>query len=155
MGASWHSYHCRGPYSCCERCRAQGGPFHSTHCFGGRMEQSAPVHPSFYATQQVATSQLQGQAIVQRHQRWQRKIQVWERWLQGLQWEQPCYTHTPDGRELCFAFNAQGCSGKCGRVHACRVRGCYGKHSAREHQKYAGNKPNQHKGDDKSPSGDE
>ena len=64
-------------------------------------------------------------------------------------------THTPDGRELCFAFNAQGCSGKCGRVHACRVRGCYGKHSAREHQKYAGGKPNQHKGDEKSPSGDE
>ena len=30
---------------------------------------------------------------------------------------------TPDGRELCFAFNAQGCGGKCGRVHACRVKG--------------------------------
>ena len=44
-------------------------------------------------------------------------------------------THTRDGRELCFAFNAQGCSGKCGRVHACRVRGCYGKHAAREHHK--------------------
>lgn len=44
---------------------------------------------------------------------------------------------TPDGRELCYAFNAQGCAGKCGRVHACRVRGCYGKHSAREHSKYA------------------
>lgn len=44
---------------------------------------------------------------------------------------------TPDGRELCYAFNAQGCAGKCGRVHACRVRGCYGKHSAREHHKYA------------------
>lgn len=29
---------------------------------------------------------------------------------------------TPDGRELCFAFDAQGCSGKCGRVHACRVK---------------------------------
>lgn len=43
---------------------------------------------------------------------------------------------TPDGRELCYAFNAQGCNGKCGRVHACRVRGCYGKHSAREHSKY-------------------
>ena len=46
-------------------------------------------------------------------------------------------THTPDNRELCFAVKAQGCSGKCGRVHACRVRGCYGKHSAREHHKYA------------------
>lgn len=44
---------------------------------------------------------------------------------------------TPDGRELCYAFNAQGCSGKCGRVHACRVKGCYGKHSAREHSKYS------------------
>lgn len=44
---------------------------------------------------------------------------------------------TPDGRELCYAFNAQGCAGKCGRVHACRVKGCYGKHSAREHGKYA------------------
>ena len=27
---------------------------------------------------------------------------------------------TPDGRELCYAYNAQGCRGKCGRVHACR-----------------------------------
>ena len=44
---------------------------------------------------------------------------------------------TPDGRELCFAFNAQGCSGKCGRVHACRVKGCYGQHAAREHAKYS------------------
>ena len=43
---------------------------------------------------------------------------------------------TPDGRELCYAFNAQGCAGKCGRVHACRVKSCYGKHSAREHGKY-------------------
>ena len=55
-------------------------------------------------------------------------------------------THTPDNRELCFAFNAQGCSGKCGRVHACRVRGCYGKHSAREHHKYV------NKGTDKEPA---
>eukprot|EP00435_Cladocopium_sp_Y103_P035770 s3778_g9.t1 len=62
-------------------------------------------------------------------------------------------THTPDGRELGFAFNAQGCSGKCGRVHACRVRGCYAKHSAREHHKYANGKPPQ-KGDGKV-SGDE
>ena len=44
---------------------------------------------------------------------------------------------TPDGRELCYAFNAQGCSGKCGRVHACRVKGCYGQHAAREHAKYS------------------
>lgn len=44
---------------------------------------------------------------------------------------------TPDGRELCFAFNSQGCHNKCGRVHACRVKGCLGNHSAREHHKYA------------------
>ena len=44
---------------------------------------------------------------------------------------------TPDGRELCYAFNAQGCNGKCGRVHACRVKGCYGQHAAREHAKYS------------------
>ena len=44
---------------------------------------------------------------------------------------------TPDGRELCFAFHAQGCSGKCGRVHACRVKGCYGQHAASEHAKYS------------------
>eukprot|EP00435_Cladocopium_sp_Y103_P032503 s2139_g8.t1 len=62
--------------------------------------------------------------------------------------------HTPDGRELCFAFNAQGCSGKCGRVHACRVRGCYGKQSAREHQKYFSGKPAS-KGEDKVGAGDE
>ena len=64
-------------------------------------------------------------------------------------------THTPDGRELCFAFNAQGCSGKCGRVHACRIKGCYGKHSAREHHKYSNNKPSQQGGDDKGKAGDE
>ena len=43
---------------------------------------------------------------------------------------------TPDGRELCYAFNSQGCNNKCGRVHACRVKGCLGAHSAREHHKY-------------------
>ena len=47
-------------------------------------------------------------------------------------------THTPDGRELCFAYNSQGCKGQCGRVHACRVRGCYADHSAREHDRIKG-----------------
>ena len=42
---------------------------------------------------------------------------------------------TPDGRDICFAYNSQGCAGKCGRVHVCRVKGCYGDHAAREHQK--------------------
>ena len=46
-------------------------------------------------------------------------------------------SQTPDGREICFAYNAQGCRGSCGRVHSCRVRGCHKEHSAREHQKYA------------------
>ena len=44
---------------------------------------------------------------------------------------------TPDGRELCFAYNTQGCKGQCGRVHTCRVRGCLQSHPAREHHKYA------------------
>jgi hypothetical protein len=37
---------------------------------------------------------------------------------------------TPDGRKLCFAFNsaAEGCSGSCGFVHACRL--CFGQHPA-------------------------
>ena len=56
---------------------------------------------------------------------------------------------TPDGRELCYAFNAQGCRGKCGRVHACRVKGCYQNHSAREHAKYAKG------GDEQKPEGAE
>ena len=49
----------------------------------------------------------------------------------------PLSSRTPDGREICYAFNSQGCKGKCGRVHVCRVAGCYGDHSAREHSKYA------------------
>ena len=46
---------------------------------------------------------------------------------------------TPDGRELRFAFNSQGCKNKCGRVHACRVKECIRTHSVREHHKYAKN----------------
>ena len=45
-------------------------------------------------------------------------------------------THSPDGREICFAFNSQGCAGKCGRLHICRVKGCYGDHAAREHDRH-------------------
>ena len=45
-------------------------------------------------------------------------------------------TQTPDGRDICFAFNSQGCNGKCGRVHVCRVRGRYADHAAREHSKH-------------------
>eukprot|EP00435_Cladocopium_sp_Y103_P068509 s490_g31.t1 len=37
---------------------------------------------------------------------------------------------TPDGRELCFAWNSGNCDGSCGRVHQCRVKGCYADHKA-------------------------
>lgn len=36
------------------------------------------------------------------------------------------YAKTPDGRNICFAFNAEGCSKKCGMVHICRK--CLGPH---------------------------
>ena len=49
-------------------------------------------------------------------------------------------SQTPDGRDICFAFNSQGCNGKCGRVHVCRVKGCYADHAAREHSKLQGGK---------------
>jgi hypothetical protein len=41
---------------------------------------------------------------------------------------------TPDNRELCFAWNSGECSGACGRVHQCRVKGCYADHKAIEHK---------------------
>ena len=47
----------------------------------------------------------------------------------GLAWR------TPDGRELCFAWNSSECDGSCGRVHQCRVKGCYGNHKAVDHTK--------------------
>lgn len=33
------------------------------------------------------------------------------------------HSTTPDGRQLCFAWNnaKEGCKGDCGRVHACRI----------------------------------
>ena len=40
---------------------------------------------------------------------------------------------TPDGREICFAFNAQGCSGGCNRLHICRVKGCGEAHAMWQH----------------------
>jgi hypothetical protein len=45
---------------------------------------------------------------------------------------------TPDGRELCFAWNGGDCDGSCGRVHQCRVKGCYGSHKAIDHSKNQG-----------------
>ena len=43
------------------------------------------------------------------------------------------WSHTPDGRQICFPFNAQGCDGSCGRVHVCRVRGCMQPHPMWQH----------------------
>ena len=40
---------------------------------------------------------------------------------------------TPDGREICFAFNAQGYDGSCGRIHVCRVKGCNEAHAMWQH----------------------
>ena len=51
----------------------------------------------------------------------------------GFKGDTALVSQTPDGRDICYAFNAQGCAGKCGRVHCCRVKGCFGQHSAREH----------------------
>ena len=31
---------------------------------------------------------------------------------------------TPDGRDICFKYNSGTCTGGCGRVHCCRVKGC-------------------------------
>ncbi|CAE7041883.1 unnamed protein product [Symbiodinium sp. CCMP2592] len=41
---------------------------------------------------------------------------------------------TPDGKDICFAYNNQGCQGNCGRAHVCRVKGCYKEHPAIRHQ---------------------
>lgn len=45
---------------------------------------------------------------------------------------------TPDGRDLCFAWNSGSCGGGCGRVHQCRVKGCYGDHQAVRHKEAVG-----------------
>ena len=50
--------------------------------------------------------------------------------LNGLQ----LVATTPDGKQICFAFNAQGCSNtSCPRLHVCRVAGCFQQHPAHEH----------------------
>ena len=56
------------------------------------------------------------------------KIKVGETWFDLV-------SKTPDGRELCYAFNIRrGCQVKgCQRVHACRVKGCQGNHPAYQH----------------------
>ncbi|CAE7224100.1 mettl24 [Symbiodinium sp. CCMP2592] len=42
---------------------------------------------------------------------------------------------TPDGRQLCYAYNHQGCTDpKCTRVHACPVAGCFAEHPASQHE---------------------
>jgi hypothetical protein len=40
---------------------------------------------------------------------------------------------TPDGRAICFAFNAQGCAGGCNMVHVCRIAGCLADHPMTQH----------------------
>ena len=47
-------------------------------------------------------------------------------------------SRTPDGRQICFAYNSQyeRCRGNCGRVHCCQV--CFGSHPAHMHDKAAG-----------------
>lgn len=41
----------------------------------------------------------------------------------------PLLARTPDGREICFAFNGEGCNdAECSRAHVCRRRGCLGPH---------------------------
>lgn len=40
---------------------------------------------------------------------------------------------TADGRLICYAYNNEGCDGKCGMVHCCQVRGCYGPHPTWKH----------------------
>ena len=40
---------------------------------------------------------------------------------------------TPDGRDICFGYNAGTCSGECSRLHVCRVKGCYKEHPMSAH----------------------
>ena len=61
------------------------------------------------------------------------KIQVGESWYDLV-------SKTPDGRELCYAYNIKrGCQVKgCQRVHACRVKRCQGSHPAYQHGSQGG-----------------
>ncbi|CAE7341503.1 unnamed protein product [Symbiodinium sp. CCMP2456] len=56
------------------------------------------------------------------------KIKVGETWYDLV-------SKTPDGRELCYAYNIKrGCQVKgCQRIHACRIKGCQGNHPAYQH----------------------
>ena len=47
--------------------------------------------------------------------------------------EHSLIAQTPDGRQICFAFNSQGCQGNCDRIHICRVRGCGKPHAMWQH----------------------
>ena len=40
---------------------------------------------------------------------------------------------TPDGRQICYAYNTGKCNGQCGRIHICRAKGCGQKHPIYEH----------------------
>ena len=46
-------------------------------------------------------------------------------------------SRTPDGRNICYAYNNQheGCRGECGMVHVCRI--CLGDHPAFRHPRGA------------------
>ena len=45
---------------------------------------------------------------------------------------------TPDKRQICFAYNAQGCAvPNCPRVHCCRVQNCFGDNPASQHHVHA------------------
>ena len=61
------------------------------------------------------------------------QIKVGESWFDLV-------SKTPDGRELCYAYNIKrGCQVKgCKRVHACRVKGCQGNRPAYQHATNAG-----------------
>lgn len=44
-------------------------------------------------------------------------------------------SQTPEGRQICFKYNNGNCSGGCGRVHVCQIKGCLGSHPAKDHNK--------------------
>ena len=51
--------------------------------------------------------------------------------LNGLQ----LVSVTPDGKQICYAYNSQGCKdAKCPRLHVCRVMGCFKEHPANQHE---------------------
>ena len=47
--------------------------------------------------------------------------------------EHSLVSFTDDNKQICFAYNAQGCNGGCNRVHICRVRGCGKAHPMWQH----------------------